>query len=234
MSYYTLAFFMGLFGSVHCMAMCGPLVLALSAGEPCSPWQLVCRKILYQIGRVMTYGVLGLVMGAIGHLFEGRGWQQGIALFTGLLLVGTGLFSLFGKRIHRFTHLQQRFVSPLTRWVGYWLYRPGGHFVVGMLNGLLPCGMVYMALAATLSANSVSGGGLFMLLFGLGTWPAMLLIALLGSFTRARMRFNFAFWLPMICLLMGGWFLLRGAGLDIPYLSPLIYPDGAIACDVSQ
>ncbi len=230
MSYYTLAFFMGLFGSLHCVAMCGPLVLAVSIDKRRPRWRMLVNTVLYQLGRVMMYGILGLVVGVIGHSFEIKGWQRGITLFTGLLLVGMGLFSLVGKRFHGFVRLQQRFVNPLTRWIGYWLYRPGGHVVVGMLNGLLPCGMVYMALAAALSATSVSGGGLFMLLFGLGTWPAMLSVSLMASFAKTRIRFNFAFWLPIICLLMGGWFLLRGANLNVPYLSPLIYPKGAIAC----
>ncbi|WP_353126350.1 sulfite exporter TauE/SafE family protein [Parapedobacter pyrenivorans] len=230
MSYYTLAFFMGLFGSLHCVAMCGPLVLAFSDGQSHSPWQVVSNKLRYQFGRVMVYGLLGLAIGGIGRVFEIKAWQQGVTLITGVLLVGMGLFTLFGKRFDSFSRLQQQLVGPLTRWIGYWLYRPGGHLVVGMLNGLLPCGMVYMALAAALSADSVGGGGLFMLLFGLGTWPAMLSVSLLGSFAKFRARFNFAFWLPMLCIVMGGWFLLRGANLNIPYLSPLIYPKGAIVC----
>ena len=230
MSYYALAFFMGLFGSLHCVVMCGPLVLALSAGKPRAPWQVMCNKLLYQLGRVAMYGLLGLVMGFIGRLFEVKGWQQGITFITGILLAGMGLLSLFGKRSEGLARLQQRLVGPLTRWVGYWLYRPGGHLIVGMLNGLLPCGMVYMALAATLSVDSVGGGGLFMLLFGLGTWPAMLSVSLLGSLIRSRVRLNFTFWLPLFTLVMGGWFLLRAANLDIPFLSPLIYPEGAIVC----
>lgn len=221
---------MGLFGSLHCVAMCGPLVLAFTVDNRNRSWWIVAHTVLYQVGRVSMYGLLGLAIGAVGHLFAIKDWQQGITLVTGFLLVGVGLFSIFGKHVPGFVRLQQRFVTPLTRWVGYWLYRPGGHLVVGMLNGLLPCGMVYMALAAALSADTMQGSGLFMLSFGLGTWPAMITVALLGSFAKARMKFNFAFWLPIISIIMGGWFLLRGANLDIPYLSPLIYPEGAITC----
>ncbi|MGV3760988.1 sulfite exporter TauE/SafE family protein [Parapedobacter sp.] len=230
MSYLTLAFFMGLFGSLHCVAMCGPLVLAFATGHGKRPWRTLADTVLYQVGRVGMYGLFGLAMGAVGHLFEIKGWQQGITLITGGLLVGVGLFSLFGRHSSRWVRLQQRFVTPLTRWVGYWLYRPGGHLIVGMLNGLLPCGMVYMVLAAALSADSMPGSGLFMLSFGLGTWPAMLAVALMGHFAKTRIKFNFAFWLPIISIMMGSWFLLRGANLDIPYLSPLIYPKGAIIC----
>lgn len=230
MGYLTLAFFMGLFGSLHCVAMCGPLVLAFTADSGKRSWWVLGNTILYHLGRVTMYGLLGLAIGALGHVLDIKDWQQGITLLTGGILVSMGVFLLFGRHSRRFVRLQQRFVTPLTRWVGYWLYRPGGHLVVGMLNGLLPCGMVYMALAAALSADTVQRSGLFMLSFGVGTWPAMLAVALIGSFAKTRIRFNFAFWLPVISIAMGIWFLLRGANLDIPYLSPLIFPDGAISC----
>lgn len=221
---------MGLFGSLHCVAMCGPLVLAFTADNRRRSWWVLGNTILYQLGRVTMYGLLGLAIGALGHVLDIKDWQQGITLLTGGILVSMGVFSLFGRHSRRFVRLQQRFVTPLTRWVGYWLYRPGGHLVVGMLNGLLPCGMVYMALAAALSADSMQGSGLFMLSFGIGTWPAMAAFALIGSFAKTRIKFNFAVWLPIISIAMGSWFLLRGANLDIPYLSPLIYPKGAIVC----
>lgn len=230
MGYLALAFFMGLFSSIHCVAMCGPLVLAFTADNGKQPRQVLVNTVLYHVGRVAMYGALGLVVGTIGYLVNIKSWQQGITLGTGLLLVGLGLFALFGRRFQQLNHLQQRFSIPLTRWIGYWLYRPGGHFMVGMLNGLLPCGMVYMALAAALNADSMQGSSLFMLSFGMGTWPAMLTVALVSSFAKTRIKINFVFWLPIISILIGCWFLLRGANLDIPYLSPLIYPDGAIVC----
>jgi len=230
MSYFALAFFMGLFGSIHCVAMCGPLVLTFTADRGKRPRQVLVNTALYHVGRVAMYGVLGLAIGTIGYLVDIKNWQQGITLGTGLLLVSLGLFTLFGRRFQQLNRLQQRFAMPLTRWIGYWLYRPGGHFMVGMLNGLLPCGMVYMALAAALNADSMSGSGLFMLSFGMGTWPAMLTVTLISNFAKTRVKINFAFWLPIISIAMGCWFLLRGANLGIPYISPLIYPEGAIYC----
>ncbi|SKB44923.1 hypothetical protein SAMN05660226_01381 [Parapedobacter luteus] len=232
MSYHVLAFFMGLLGSLHCAVMCGPLVLAVPG--PRSRWKRLSNTLMYQSGRTMTYALLGLMMGVVGHSIEVAGWQQSISIATGILLVCMALFSLWGRRLRQVVHWQQTFVHPVVKWIGYWLQRPGGHFMVGMLNGLLPCGMVYMALAASLSADTLQGSGVFMLSFGLGTWPTMLAVSLIGSAVKRRMRFNAAFWLPMISLLMGGWFLLRGAGLDIPYLSPLIYPDGAVTCAGAQ
>lgn len=229
MDYHYLAFFMGLFGSLHCVAMCGPLVLALPIPEQ-ARWTVIANVVVYQIGRVLMYGGLGLFIGLIGHSLAMKGWQQGISLGVGILLVTMALFTLWGKHFHWVVHLQQAFFKPIMKWIGYWLHRPGGHFIVGFLNGLLPCGMVYMAMAASLSADTVAGAGLFMLLFGLGTWPAMLSVTIICNLAKRRIRINLSFWLPMIQLVIGGWFLMRGANLDVPYLSPLIYPEGAMMC----
>lgn len=230
MQYYHLAFFMGLFGSLHCVAMCGPLVLALPAAGR-SKWAAFFNRLLYQTGRVLTYGLLGLLIGLIGNAVSVKGWQQAISIATGLFLVGMGLANIFGRYFPYFIQKQQQLLAPLTRWMGYWLFRPGGSFAAGILNGLLPCGMVYMAMAAALSAGTVWDGGVFMVAFGLGTLPLMLAFSLLGSWAKRRFRTDFAATLlPTLFFIMGIWFLLRGANLDIPFLSPLIYPEGAILC----
>ncbi len=229
MDYLALAFFMGLFGSLHCVAMCGPLVLAMPAAHT-TWWSRLANTAGYHLGRVLVYGVFGLLVGLIGHSIGGQGWQRGLTLVTGALLVGAGVSMVVGKRAQSGSRWQQRALVSLTRWIGYWLYRPGGNLVVGALNGLLPCGMVYMALAAALSAESVAGAGLFMVLFGLGTWPALFAVSIAGQAAKKSLRINLATWLPIICVVMGCWFLLRGANLDIPYLSPLVYPEGAITC----
>src|SRR5690606_12610000 len=102
--------------------------------------------------------------------------------------------------------------------------------MAGMLNGLLPCGMVYLALASALSSGSLLNGAQFMVLFGLGTLPLMLTAGVAGSFIKNRLKLRFTAWLPALFLVMGCWFVLRGANLDIPFLSPLLYPEGAIHC----
>lgn len=230
MSYPLLAFFMGLLGSLHCAAMCGPLVLALPSSGV-SQRKALLNKLVYHIGRLMTYGLLGLLIASVGNAISFRGWQQGVSVGTGLLLLLAGVFMFAGKYSTYLIQQQQRILAPLIKRMGYWLFRPGGNLFAGMINGLLPCGMVYMALAGALSANSVWNGGFFMLFFGLGTLPMMLSIAVFGNFVRRYFRFNMATWLPAMFVLMGCWFLLRGANLDIPYLSPLIYPEGAITCN---
>jgi len=230
MDYLYLAFFMGFFGSLHCVAMCGPLVLALPASGK-TPARMVFNRIIYQVGRILTYGLLGLLLGLIGNSIAVKGWQQAISLITGTFLVGMGLFNLFSSQFPEIIRMQQKFMQPVIRKMGYWLYRPGGSIMAGVLNGLLPCGMVYMALAAALNADSILGGGSFMVLFGLGTFPMMIAVSLLGSVVKSRIKINLNKWLPAMLLIMGLWFLLRGANLDIPMLSPLIYPEGAILCE---
>lgn len=88
-----------------------------------------------------------------------------------------------------------------------------------------------MALATALSTGSTLAGGKFMLLFGFGTLPLMLLTGIAGSYIKRHIPFNLSSWLPFLFLVMGTWFILRGADLNIPYLSPLIYPEGMVTCN---
>lgn len=230
MSTNYLAFFMGLLGSLHCVAMCGPLLLALpTSGKEHK--QIVFNRIIYQIGRVLTYSALGLAIGFISVGAQYKGWQQALSILSGVLLVSMGLFTFFGTYSISLVKYQQKLFAPLFKKIGYWLYKPGGNFIAGILNGFLPCGMVYMALATALNTGSAIGGGKFMLLFGLGTLPLMLLTGLAGSYIKRVIPFKLSTWLPTLFLIMGVWFILRGANLDIPYLSPLIYPEGMITCN---
>jgi sulfite exporter TauE/SafE len=230
MSYQYLAFFMGLFGSLHCVAMCGPLVMALPLDPAASKWKLFANRVMYQFGRVSVYGVFGLLLGVLGASIALQGWQQALSIATGILLIAMALIQFFQRSLPTLIQWQQRLIQPLIKQMSKWLYRPGGSFFAGVLNGLLPCGMVYMALAAALNADTIWGAGNFMLFFGFGTLPLMLIFAFLGSYFKTRIRANFASWLPVLFLIMGVWFLLRGANLDIPFLSPMIYPDGAMNC----
>lgn len=230
MSYQYLGFFMGLFGSLHCVAMCGPLVMALPVSGQ-SSWKVAANRLIYQAGRILTYGIIGFLIGYIGNSIAVKGWQQVISIATGAFLIGMGLFAFFSHYFPAMAGWQQRMLQPVIRKMGYWLYRPGGSFMAGALNGLLPCGMVYMALAAALNVDSLLGGGTFMVFFGLGTLPMMAAVSIFGSLFKKKFSFNMSKWLPTLFLIMGIWFLLRGANLNIPFLSPVIYPEGAIMCN---
>jgi sulfite exporter TauE/SafE len=229
MTYHYLAFFMGLLGSIHCAVMCGPLLLAVQAGQQIT-WKTTINKLLYQSGRILTYGLLGLLLGLIGNVASIQGWQQGFSLVTGIILFGIGLFYMFGKSSSKLASIQTKAIQPFARFMSKWLYRPGGSFVAGILNGILPCGMVYMALASAVNADSLSNSFVFMLLFGLGTLPFLLLFSFAGNFPKRIFKKGFTTVLPILFLVMGAWFILRGANLDIPYLSPLLQVEGAMNC----
>jgi len=220
---------MGLFGSLHCVAMCGPLLLAVQGRQQLS-WRLGATKVLYQLGRILTYGVIGLVLGMVGRIASFQGWQQGLSITTGLLLLLMALLYGWGVKIPQVARLQTQAVQPFVRLMGRWLYKPGGAFIAGILNGILPCGMVYMALASALNAEGLVNSFLFMLLFGLGTLPLLLLFSFVAGFSKQNLKAHFTKLLPILYLVIGLWFILRGANLDIPYLSPLLHVDGAINC----
>lgn len=220
---------MGLLGSIHCAVMCGPLLLAVQAGQGIS-WKTTFNKLLYQFGRILTYGLIGLFLGLLGNLASLQGWQQGFSLVTGILLFAIGLFYMFGKSSSKLAAIQTKAIQPFAKFMGKWLYRPGGSFIAGVLNGILPCGMVYMALASAVNADSIWNSFYFMLLFGLGTLPLLLVFSFAGNFPKRIFKKGFSTVLPILFILMGVWFILRGANLDIPYISPLIHVDGAMNC----
>lgn len=229
MSYPVLAFFMGLFGSLHCVVMCGPLMLALPVEGKRWGTQAL-QKLLYQIGRILSYALIGGILGALGQGFAIQGWQQALSLMTGLVLIIMALVQWVGTHSSAWVVTQQRLLQPIISRMSYWFYRPGGSFMAGMLNGFLPCGMVYMALISALSADTAWSGATFMMAFGLGTLPLLWLTTLLGQWLKAKKNFSTKKYIPFLMLLLGLWFLLRGANLDIPYLSPLLYPEGAVNC----
>lgn len=229
MTYLYLAFFMGLFGSIHCAVMCGPLLLAIH-GQATLSWKLVANRLLYQFGRILTYGILGAVLGIFGNLASLQGGQRSLSLSIGILLLLIGLIQLFGKKNQTLIKFQTKALQPLIQYMGKYLYRPGGSFIAGMLNGLLPCGMVYMALAAALNANSMLNAAMFMVLFGLGTLPLLFLYTFISQVSHPLFKQKFQRMLPYLYVLMGIWFILRGANLNIAYLSPLLQVDGAMNC----
>ncbi|MGJ1410709.1 sulfite exporter TauE/SafE family protein [Sphingobacterium thalpophilum] len=228
MSYTYFAFFMGLLGSVHCAAMCGPLIFAIE-GRQGIGWRALTNKVLYQLGRILTYGSIGLSLGTIGTLAQIQGWQRALSWSTGILLVLIALLHFMGRANQTVSRWQTMAVQPFVRLLSRWLLKPGGSFIAGILNGLLPCGMVYMALVSAINADGPKQSFLFMLYFGLGTLPLLFLFSFLGNFSRS-FKLGFSKWIPFLYLLLGIWFMLRGGNLNIPYLSPLIHIEGAVNC----
>ncbi|MEO8794668.1 MAG: sulfite exporter TauE/SafE family protein [Daejeonella sp.] len=225
----ALAFFTGLFGSLHCVAMCGPLLMALPmANGPA--WLSLLHRTAYQAGRIITYSLLGLIFGLLGQSFNFLGWQQGISILTGIILFFLAISHFAGQKNGAVQRWQMKLINPISIWMGKLLMKPYGGLFAGMLNGILPCGMVYLALAGAVNSESVWSGARFMMYFGLGTSPLMLIASVAGMYLRRFSIRKFSRVLPFLTLAMSIWFLLRGAGLNIMYLSPFIEVNAPAVC----
>ena len=214
-----LAFLMGLLGSLHCAVMCGPLMLSLPL-QNTSLLKSALQLIWYQLGRILIYTLLGVLVGWIGNSFTVFANQEILSLTIGVLLVIFTVLQLSGRQLKNINSLQQKMLTPLSRLMGKFYGLPIWGFFAGLLNGLLPCGMVYLALATALNTASLQGGANFMFLFGLGTMPLMLMISLGGIYLKKYIRFNTQKLVPYFMLFMGTLLILRSADLGIPFLSP--------------
>ncbi len=208
---------LGFFGSLHCVGMCGPIVLALP-GKTALFSRFASLRLVYNLGRIFTYSWLGLVLGIFGKQLQLNGWQEIISVSTGVIIL---LFTLLPILSVRFKNVFQpgRLLGGI---LGDFLYKPtyAGQLITGMLNGLLPCGMVYLALAGALLVGDPLGSASFMAAFGTGTLPAMLAVALLGRQVLGNWRPWFRKLTPVIAVAMAILFILRGLSLGIPYVSP--------------
>jgi uncharacterized protein len=217
------ALLVGLGGSLHCVGMCGPLALALSPGSA-SKTHFVFGRLLYNAGRVVTYAILGGVFGLLGGVIQVAGWQQSLSVGVGVVIIASTLLSLVHRRLP-LASLPARAVSGIKSALGRLLRLESapGLLLVGILNGLLPCGLVYLALAGSLTAGGPVQGMIYMVLFGIGTIPLMLATSLMGRLLlRPQLQVIARRAVPLGMLLLGAWFILRGLGLGIPYLSPML------------
>jgi len=224
-----IAFFIGLFGSVHCIGMCGPLALAVPSFH--SKWWLIAAdKIVYNLGRVISYSFLGLIIGFIGRQLWLSGLQQGISLLSGALIIMAGF-----SRLLKFNLSSSKFISklvlPVNRLLNYALRHRAGNFAVGVLNGFLPCGFVYLALAGAINTSSPVSSAAFMFWFGMGTFPLMLIATVSSGFMGPTVRRRINKTVPYFMICLGFWFVLRGINLNIPYLSPQKQLPGTTICN---
>jgi uncharacterized protein len=213
---------LGFVGSFHCIGMCGPLALSLPVQHLGGPQKLLAY-LAYNLGRVATYTLLGLLLGLAGSGFNTIGWQQGFSIVVGsILLLLSLLYFLFR---HRWQPVWWRRASAAlaqsTQQLVMRSYK-GGFFLIGMANGLLPCGMVYMAVATALAMGSAAQSALLMAGFGLATLPNMLLLGLLGMGISLPVRNTIKKITPFVMVLVACLLILRGMNLGIPYLSPTI------------
>ncbi len=215
-----LAFLMGLLGSLHCAVMCGPLMLSLPLQK--TNYLLAAGQLLsYQLGRILVYTVLGMLVGWIGNNLSIFASQETLSLLIGVVLVLMVVLQLSGKYNKGIAAFQYKMVGPISKLMGKLFGKPFWGLFAGMLNALIPCGMVYLALSTALNTATIKGGASFMFLFGLGTSPLMLLISLGGIYLKKYIRFNTQRLVPWFMFFVGTLFILRAAELGIPFFSPI-------------
>lgn len=214
--FFTIAFMTGLAGSFHCVGMCGPIALALPVGK-LSFFQATISRISYNLGRVSTYSILGAAFGYFGKTIFVAGFQQQLSILIGILMLSFFLpnrvFSW--SPIQKVTHFLMKTFKKI-----FPINSPFGFVLLGLLNGLLPCGFVYMALAGACATSTPTEGAIFMAFFGLGTAPMMFSISILPKFLSNTNRLFINKYLPVYTFILAGFFILRGLNLGIPYLSP--------------
>ena len=215
------AFIFGLISSFHCIGMCGPIAMMLPVDRN-NQLKKVSQILTYHIGRMTAYASIGLIFGLVGRGLYLAGMQQRMSIFIGVAMI---LVILIPEKVFaRYNFSKPVFVliskvkSTLGKQFKNKSYK--SLFTIGLLNGFLPCGMVYVALFGAIAMQNESFGVLYMLLFGLGTVPMMSSVVYLQSFLTIPVRNKIQKAIPYVAVAMGILFILRGLGLGIPYVSP--------------
>lgn len=216
----TPAFLMGMAGSLHCMGMCGPIAMALPSGEG-SGWRRLRSASLYNLGRASTYAAFGLAFGSIGQALPWFGWQQRFSVALGVVIL---LHLLVPRMFPSFSAhpIVTKTMSGVRQRLSRLVFKVDApsQFATGLLNGLLPCGLVYMALTGAAVTGDGLQGMAFMAVFGLGTMPSLLAVGLAGNRLRQPLRARLTKIYPALLMAMAFMLILRGLNLGIPGVSP--------------
>lgn len=215
------AFTIGLVGSLHCLGMCGPIAIGIPLHKD-NWFKKVIGGLLYNSGRIITYGVLGAIFGLLGRGIQLAGLQQWASIGIGIVMIVSVIFPvIFREKIK----LDKLFTGYASRLIGSFrnLFTKSSLsslLWIGLLNGLLPCGLVYMAIAGALNTNDMMMGIAFMVMFGIGTTPALLALSLAGNVVSSQFKAKARKVIPVFIVILGILFILRGMNLGIPYVSP--------------
>lgn len=212
------AFLLGLGGSLHCVGMCGPLALALP-GSGRNYWEDAANGLVYNLGRITTYGILGFVFGLASEWVLPVDWQGGFSVAVGVLLLISALAVVDPEKSLLRIPIVKRFYHNITKY----LSKAMGNrqfFLMGLLNGLMPCGMVYFALTTSLVAGSWFHSTAYMLLFGLGTAPLMLFSTFLGMRYRSFVSRKLRVLMPATLGVVGVFMIFRGLAFMGAYHGP--------------
>ena len=216
----VLGFALGLVTSFHCVGMCGPIALSLPLHGD-TKWKKLLGGILYNLGRTVTYALMGLAFGLVGQGLSTLGFQKIVSIVAGTLMIATVFFptlfksSSLDSSLFGFVNTVKKSLKKLFSTKSYISL-----FAIGLLNGLLPCGPLYYAVIISTGTGNAIESVLFMVLFGLGTIPLLLAVSIAGNFISVKIRNQINNFIPIIMVIMGILFIMRGLSLNIPFLSP--------------
>jgi uncharacterized protein len=215
------AFLFGLISSFHCIGMCGPIAMMLPVNKE-NQAKKVTQILTYHFGRLTAYAIIGFIFGIIGRGLYLAGFQQKMSIFIGISMIAVILIpeKVFAK--YNFSKPIFKLISKIKTSLGSQFKNKSykSLFTIGLLNGFLPCGMVYVALFGAIAMQNEFYGVLYMILFGLGTVPLMSSVVYLNSFLTLSVRNTIQKLIPFLVVIIGILFIVRGLGLGIPYISP--------------
>tara|TARA_R110002167_G_scaffold54714_1_gene155832 strand:- start:150 stop:854 length:705 start_codon:yes stop_codon:yes gene_type:complete len=215
------AVILGLMGSLHCVGMCGPIAFMLPVDQT-NNYKKFGQIFIYHFGRLMAYGIIGLVFGFLGKGLSIFGAQQKLSIAIGIIMILVVLipYKIFNK--YNLSKPIYKVISKVKNQLGKELKKksPDTFLTIGFLNGFLPCGLVYMALFGAIAMGNALQGSLYMMLFGLGTVPLMTTAIYFSGLLKGGIRQKVQKVIPVFVVVIGLLFILRGLGLGIPYVSP--------------
>jgi len=215
------AFIFGLISSLHCIGMCGPIAMMLPVDRN-NPAKKVTQIITYHLGRITAYSILGLFFGILGRGLFLAGFQQKLSIVLGILMI---IVVLVPEKVFA----QYNFSKPAFQLISKVKTSLGAQFknrtyksiyTIGLLNGFLPCGMVYVALFGAIAMQNIIGSVSYMALYGLGTIPMMSGVVYASSLITMPVRNKIQKVIPIVAVCIGTLFILRGLGLGVPFISP--------------
>ncbi|MDF4204388.1 sulfite exporter TauE/SafE family protein [Maribacter sp. SA7] len=215
------ALILGLMGSLHCVGMCGPIAFMLPVDRT-NNYKKFGQIFIYHFGRLMAYGLIGLVFGLLGKGLSIFGIQQKLSIGIGIIMILIVLipYKTFNK--YNLSKPIYKVISKVKNQLGKELKKksPDTFLTIGFLNGFLPCGLVYMALFGSIAMGDALQGSLYMMLFGVGTLPLMTAAIYFSNLLKGGIRQKVQKAIPVFVIIIGALFILRGLGLGIPYVSP--------------
>lgn len=215
------ALLLGIISSLHCVGMCGPIAMMLPVDRT-NPSRKALQILVYHLGRLTAYGLLGLVFGLLGRGFYLAGMQQHLSITVGVLMIVVAVVPEKVLARYNFSKPVYKVIAAIKSHLGQQFKRKSvdALFTIGLLNGLLPCGMVYAALFGALAMPNLMSSMSYMFLYGLGTVPLLSAVVYTSQWISIPVRQRIQKLIPVVAVCIGLLFIVRGLGLGIPYVSP--------------